>query len=116
MTFLCGLGAYSPTTHRAYVVELCSRKIPYNYLDLALCAMPKSMASMMASDIPTLPVPKTLFCSQAVVLILRHALGDHPKIVPVVAKLCSRCVCENSAKRMHRPTPPSLGPCILIPL
>lgn len=62
---------------RAYIADLCHAKTPYNYLDLILCAMPKWCSRDLAHDPDPYPLPSTVFCSQAALLMLRHALPRH---------------------------------------
>ena len=60
---------------RRYVADLCMAKVPYNYLDLMVCAMPKRLSgSSWVDDPPPYPIPSTVFCSQAAMLMLRYAL------------------------------------------
>ena len=58
---------------RQYVSELCARKVPYNYTDLTLCAMPCGVSNFFGPDVKPHPIPSRLFCSQAAVLMLRYA-------------------------------------------
>ena len=59
---------------RRYVADLCAANVPYNYLDLMLCAIPKWCSRRFAHDPPPYPIPSTVFCSQAALLMLRQAL------------------------------------------
>lgn len=61
---------------RNYVSMLCSKKTPYNYSDLALCPLSNSAVNLLAKDVDAFPTPRTVFCSQAAVLTLRHALSS----------------------------------------
>lgn len=81
-------GEYSPETHTAlyahlteeqvrrakeYLERCVERSVPYNYTDVVHCVVPGS--SLVLADVaPTDAPPPTLFCSQAAVLCLRHAL------------------------------------------
>lgn len=60
---------------RSYVSQLCAKKTPYNYSDLALCTVSNSMVNTIVKDVDVLPIPRTVFCSQAAILTLRHALN-----------------------------------------
>lgn len=60
---------------RNYVSMLCSKKTPYNYSDLALCPLSNSAVNLFTKDVDAFPTPRTVFCSQAAVLTLRHALS-----------------------------------------
>lgn len=62
------------TQARRYVSDLCQAKTAYNYLDLALCAMPNTMATALANEVGPYPLPVKVYCSQAAVLMLRHCL------------------------------------------
>jgi hypothetical protein len=57
-----------------YVTDLCEAKTPYNYADLALCGIPNGIATAFNSDVDPYPLPKRMYCSQAVILMLRHAI------------------------------------------
>ena len=72
---------------RAYVCDLQVGKVPYNYVDLTLCALPNSMALTMAHDSPPYPLPKTVYCSQAAILMLRHAMSPSRKNAAIIGSL-----------------------------
>ena len=99
------VGAYSPDTHTALYVPLSTpqlhrahqyleacveRSVPYNYTDIAHCVIPGS--SLVLTDVPRQQAepPPTLFCSQAAVLCLRHAmlLPGPAEAAPIEAALC----------------------------
>lgn len=60
---------------REYVCDLKMAKVAYNYLDLPLCGIPNSVAVAMSHDQSPYPLPKTVYCSQAAVLMLRHCIS-----------------------------------------
>lgn len=68
---------------REYISKLRVNNVRYNYSDLVLCAMPKSMAAIvpMSGDVPPHTIPHTIFCSQAAVLMLRECLGGSGCVV-----------------------------------
>lgn len=59
---------------REYVADLCTKKVPYNMSDLVLCGMPSAFSRDLMQDVEPTPIPSKLFCSQAMVLILRHSI------------------------------------------
>ena len=59
-----------------YVRDCVERKVPYNYRDIVMCALP---GSSYLSDVHSHP-PSSLFCSQAVVLCLRRCLSENQKL------------------------------------
>ena len=82
----------SPFEHRRAVLYLSrcvERKVAYNYPDLVSCVTPGS--SLLLRDEPTSPdPPSALFCSQAVVLCLRHALLEGTELHTSIQRLNSR--------------------------
>lgn len=96
------LNAYTPESHVAIRLEMndaekkraveylegcVERSVPYNYPDLMTCIAPA--ASWVVSDVPP-SEPKTLFCSQAAVLCLKHSVDPESPIGQAVAKVHSR--------------------------
>ena len=65
----------------------------YNYFDLAYQVIPG--AFLFVSDLTTAQAqqPKKLFCSQAVILGLRHALRNDDKVAVRLSKLNTRLCC-----------------------
>lgn len=61
---------------RKYVADLCMSDVSYNYKDLCSCLIPNAAAMAMLKDVDPYPIPKNVYCSQAVVLVLRYALSD----------------------------------------
>lgn len=63
---------------RKYISDLCTKEVRYNYTDLCGCLIPKTIISMgFLVDVDPYPIPKSVYCSQAAVLMLRYALsGD----------------------------------------
>jgi hypothetical protein len=58
-----------------------SNKCRYNYTDLPLQLLPRKLSGSLASDLncSQAMTPDSLYCAQAVVLALRHALSEtHP--------------------------------------
>ena len=74
---------------RAYICDLCHSNVTYNYVDLVLCGVPIAIAMVITSDIGPYPIPKTAYCSQAVILILRHAIAPGRIAAPLVQMLDS---------------------------
>jgi hypothetical protein len=74
---------------RAYVCDLCHSNVTYNYVDLVLCSVPNAIAKGITCDIGPYPIPKTAYCSQAVILILRHAIAPGRIAAPMVQMLDS---------------------------
>lgn len=78
----------------AYLQDLCDADIPYNYCDTAMLMLPGGVALFGGTDVPS-EAPRalrSLFCSQAAVLALRHALGAERPLARVLARLNSRAV------------------------
>lgn len=78
----------------SYAYDLCEHNINYNYSDLLLTALPHTIQNAMIEDIPSEDPAqiKSLFCSQAVILILKNGLkNDHP-VMQVIKNLNSRTI------------------------
>jgi hypothetical protein len=74
----------------SYLYELCENNIPYNYADLAAEMLPSQLAKFVVDEISS-DDPKqitNLFCSQAVVLVLRNSLDEK-------SELCKRLKHQN---------------------
>jgi hypothetical protein len=73
-----------PEQHAALLrwnLELVARRCSYNYSDLFLHLMPKRIASALRPDDKNmLTIPKKLYCAQAVILALKHALGPRHRV------------------------------------
>lgn len=74
---------------RSYTSSLCTANIGYNYVDLALCGLPSSVAARLGPDVDPHPIPKTMYCSQAAILILRNAIVPARETAPLVQVLTS---------------------------
>lgn len=57
-----------------YFMELSSAKIPYNTMDLMLCTLPNIISRDFLCDVDDTKLPSKVFCSQAMVLMLKHAM------------------------------------------
>ena len=75
---------------RQYVSQLCAKKTPYNYSDLPMCSVSNTMVNTLLSDVTTIPTPRTVFCSQAALLTLRHAFDDTPTKLYLLSSINSR--------------------------
>jgi hypothetical protein len=53
-----------------YMMQLCIEKVPYNSTDLILCCMP----GQLFSDVDSTTVPERVYCSQAMVLMLKKCI------------------------------------------
>lgn len=60
---------------RKYACDMCVAKVPYNYFDLVLLGMPNRVAMSLMRDVQPYPIPSRLYCSQACLLLLRHAVS-----------------------------------------
>lgn len=60
---------------REYMCDMKTSNVAYNYVDLALCGVPNYVAMAMAHDQSPYPIPKSVYCSQAAILMLRHAIS-----------------------------------------
>ena len=86
-----------------YLCDLCNNGgVAYNYSDLCLCTMPAALVEAIYPDhLAPYPIPRTVFCSQAGVLMLKSAfdsahrsLYQHPSavaraLVGVNSRACS---------------------------
>jgi hypothetical protein len=74
--------------NRLQVLNKCS----YNYKDLPLQMLPKTLARSTVNDLNTTQAttPKKLFCSQAVILALRHALEPTHRVSLALAHINTR--------------------------
>ena len=62
-------------------LDLVDYKCSYNYSDLMLHLLPKSVARVLRPDNKDILLsPQKLYCAQAVILALRHALGPIHRI------------------------------------
>lgn len=57
-----------------YLMALCDAEIPYNMADLMLCCVPTSMVSTLIKDVDIWKMPSKVFCSQAMVLMLKQSI------------------------------------------
>lgn len=115
------LNAYTPETHTAIHIQMTEdekqravtylegcveRSVPYNYSDLVTCITPA--ARHIVSDVHP-DSPKTLFCSQAAVLCLRHAVDPDGDLGKAVGALHSRVTTPSAlyawAAKMGREIP-----------
>ena len=103
------LDAYDPASYTAryiplseperrsaveFLEECAAKRVPYNYADLPCCVfMPSRLVSDYCKDAP---VPSSLFCSQAAVLCLRHAVDPDSPLGAALAKLNSRTTSPNA--------------------
>lgn len=88
-----------------YLHDLCERNIPYNYGDTALMMLPLQLVQSLCDDVPS-ESPEhitTLFCSQAVVLALRHALSEEHPAFRLVRDINSRTVFPYALFQLLRP-------------
>jgi len=70
----------------SYLYELCENNIPYNYVDLAAEMLPSQVARFVVDEISS-DDPKqitNLFCSQAVVLVLRNSLSEKGELCKIL--------------------------------
>lgn len=67
-------------------------KCPYNYKDLSLQMLPKRLARSTVTDLDVTQTttPRKLFCSQAVILALRHALEPTHRVTRALAGINTR--------------------------
>jgi hypothetical protein len=67
-------------------------KCPYNYKDLPLQILPARLTRSTVHDLTTTQAttPKKLFCSQAVILALRHALEPTHRVSHALANINTR--------------------------
>ena len=84
---------------RTYLQGLVERQVPYNYQDLFFCMLPASAA---VSDIED-DGASALFCSQAVILCLRHCITSNPQLSEVLAELNSRTTTPNMLYEAIKP-------------
>lgn len=89
----------------SYLHDLCVAKIPYNYSDAACLALPAGVRETLLADLPSsAPCDVTsLFCSQAVVLALRHALAPGGALAADLALANSRTVSPYALFHLLRP-------------
>lgn len=76
-------------TGLTYANSLCESNIAYNYTDLALClndAFFLNVCSDINTDIATI---QKLYCSQAILLILRVMFPDKPALFNCNSRACS---------------------------
>ena len=91
--------------------DLIHHKCSYNYSDLMLHLIPKSIARILRPDNKDLLLtPTKLYCSQAVILALRHALGPKHRIskslVDINIHLCKpSSINENLSLLLGAPIP-----------
>lgn len=72
---------------RKYMADLCVQKVSYNYTDLTLCGLPRFFSATLASDVDPYPIPKSVYCSQAAILMLRNAIQPSRINAPLVETL-----------------------------
>lgn len=60
----------------SYAHDLCMQMVPYNYHDTTALAFPRTLCNLLMNDVRLDDAKsiKTLFCSQACVLVLRNGL------------------------------------------
>jgi len=72
---------------QAMLLRLVGKQIPYNYSDVFRLIMPSAAPPR---DIISEEQVETLFCSQAITLVLRHCLDEDHALHPVILGLDSR--------------------------
>lgn len=89
----------------SYAHDLCSHNINYNYSDLLLTALPHTIQNAMIEDIPSEDPAhiKSLFCSQAVILILRNGLQENHPVMQAVGNLNSRTILPYKLYHLLKP-------------
>ena len=89
----------------SYLLALADHNIPYNYQDVLVSALPRSVSRVLVDDVADERPEKisTLFCSQAVVLALRNSLdGSHP-LMHTLQQVNSRCTLPDTLFRLLEP-------------
>jgi hypothetical protein len=73
-----------------YSNQLCASNIPYNYIDLPLCLSLKNLRKK-ETDLPDINVHsiRSLYCSQAVLLILRVMFPTNSDLFQYNSRACS---------------------------
>jgi hypothetical protein len=98
----------SPAEHEnlvSYLHDLCEANIPYNYQDMAIMALPRTLFEAVIDDIPSEDPRdiRSLFCSQAVLLALRNSLADDNPLLEVLSKVVSRTIFPYTLFHLLRP-------------
>jgi len=57
-----------------YMMALAEQKVPYNASDLLMCCLPETISYRFLRDVAKHKMPKKVFCSQAMVLMLKHCM------------------------------------------
>lgn len=83
-----------------YLTDCVERKVPYNYKDIMMCALP---GSSYLTDVPTHLPPTSLFCSQAVVLCLRKCLSENQTLLEKINKVNSRITTPHMLYELLKP-------------
>jgi hypothetical protein len=89
----------------SYLHDLCESHIPYNYKDIAIMLLPKTIQRNFVDDV-TSETPreiKALFCSQGIVLALRNSLSQASPLCQQLRGLNSRTVHPYALYHMLRP-------------
>lgn len=89
----------------SYLHDLCAANIPYNYGDMALMALPRTLFEAVVEDIPSEDPRdvRKLFCSQAVLLALRNSLADDNPLGDVLGRIVSRTIFPYTLFHVLRP-------------
>jgi hypothetical protein len=98
----------SPEEHEtlvSYLHDLCEANIPYNYHDMAIMALPRTLFEAVVDDVPSEDPRhlRSLFCSQAVLLALRNSLSEENPLLPVLAGVVSRTIFPYTLFHLLRP-------------
>jgi hypothetical protein len=82
----------------SYLYTLTERHVRYNYTDVAAMVLPTSFRTSLMGDVNTEDPNgvSSLFCSQAVVLVLRNCLNHERDITKTLKAVNSRCVLPNT--------------------
>lgn len=79
-------------------MALCEAKVPYNMADLLLCCMPTFAANHFLKDVDKWKMPSKVFCSQAMVLMLKQCIfsgRENAALVKDLQGMNSRAVSPN---------------------
>jgi hypothetical protein len=72
---------------REYMADLCTKGVAYNMSDLVVCGMPNTLSKGFMSDVDSSSIPSKVFCSQAMVLMLRHCVLPGRSNAPLIQTL-----------------------------
>lgn len=87
---------------REFLDTLVNRNTQYNYTDISLCVLPKTLQSLY-KDVTMDQTITKVFCSQLAVLTLRAALRKHQNIY-TSTKINSRCTSPNALFELIEPS------------